>query len=146
MPEEKQTPYLILLGSCQITGQRMNLGCGSFIFRSSWPHTRSVRHRVPPATCSCLPACHRCATRRRDTFSSSLSASLALFFPCFFFVSMFSFFPPHYCFTSLPCFVTCLSVVSLPSAVPLVPSSSPVIPWLTLSSLSPPYFLFLVTD
>lgn len=44
-----------------------------------------------------------------------------------------------------PSLATCLSIVSLPSAVPLVPGTSPVIPWLTLSSLYPPYLLFLLT-
>lgn len=54
-------------------------------------------------------------------------------------LGVFCSFYPRYCFTSFPSFITCTSIISLASAVPLVPARSPVTPWLTLSSLSPFY-------
>lgn len=90
-----------------------------------------------------LPACLSQVCHRVSGHLLFLSLCYSCsFLPVLLLCLEFSFFLPPYCFTSLPCFVTRLSIVSLPSAVPFVPDPSPVISWLTLSSLSPPYLLF----
>lgn len=69
-------------------------------------------------------------------FSSSLYALFVLFSPYFFLLSVFFNFFVHYYFTSLPCFITYNSFISLPSAMPSVPARSPFIPWPTFLPLS----------
>lgn len=130
LTEQCQSKSKNLIYFCQIGGKRRNLGCCSFIFSSSWPHAHWGPERPPQAaSVSGVPQVIR-------TPSLPLPV-LFLLFPSFFLLLMFLSFFPHYCFTSLPSSLTCISIISLPSAVPSVPASSPFIPWLTLSSLFP---------